>query len=315
MYNFKSHPTKRAPDVWDSAAFSSIFFASSFSCSQALSTPAHTQVTQAVGCLSSEKVSFVKGLNHVMEQAITYKFSKGIRQAKKRYVILSITFSIILFAFLFLNPMIKGFSLTARAGAGLYSFIVIGLSFYFSASRVLRKLSELSVYVFPDRLEREGSKQKEVFFWKDILRADILEYPSGETVSVKLKFMNKKVITLFGFEDMEVARKQISQYIPDKSLIHVKRTKVTWDNPAILILSCVLPLVIMLLIQGIGYYANLFFFAIVFFTTGLHTWIARPISIAQGKEWEKFETVMGILLIIFSIFLLAIPLVIFLVFN
>jgi len=41
--------TKRAPDVWDSAAFSSIFLASSFSCSQAESTPAHTQVTHTVG--------------------------------------------------------------------------------------------------------------------------------------------------------------------------------------------------------------------------------------------------------------------------
>jgi hypothetical protein len=35
--------------VWDSAAFSSIFLASSFSCSQSESTPAHTQVTQTVG--------------------------------------------------------------------------------------------------------------------------------------------------------------------------------------------------------------------------------------------------------------------------
>jgi hypothetical protein len=41
-------PTKRAPDVWDSAAFSSIFLVSSFSYSQAESTPAHTQVTQTV---------------------------------------------------------------------------------------------------------------------------------------------------------------------------------------------------------------------------------------------------------------------------
>jgi hypothetical protein len=45
----KSVPTKRAPDVWDSAAFSSIFLASGFSCSQTESTPAHTQVTQTVG--------------------------------------------------------------------------------------------------------------------------------------------------------------------------------------------------------------------------------------------------------------------------
>ena len=44
----KNRPTQRAPDVWDSAAFLSIFLASGFSCSQAESTPAHTQVTQTV---------------------------------------------------------------------------------------------------------------------------------------------------------------------------------------------------------------------------------------------------------------------------
>ncbi|MDP1624352.1 MAG: DUF2251 domain-containing protein, partial [bacterium] len=50
----KNGLTKRAPDVWDSAAFSSIFLASSFSCSQTESTPTHTQVTQTVGLLSEE---------------------------------------------------------------------------------------------------------------------------------------------------------------------------------------------------------------------------------------------------------------------
>ena len=41
--------TMRAPDVWESARFSSLFLASSFSCSQTESTPAHTQVTLTVG--------------------------------------------------------------------------------------------------------------------------------------------------------------------------------------------------------------------------------------------------------------------------
>jgi hypothetical protein len=45
----KGCPTKRAPDVWDSARFMSIFLDSAFSCSQAESTPAHMQVTQTVG--------------------------------------------------------------------------------------------------------------------------------------------------------------------------------------------------------------------------------------------------------------------------
>ncbi|NOT06250.1 MAG: hypothetical protein HOP27_16785 [Anaerolineales bacterium] len=53
----KKRPTKRAPDVWDSAAFSSIFLASSFSCSQAESTPAHTQVTQTVGWLRQNVIA------------------------------------------------------------------------------------------------------------------------------------------------------------------------------------------------------------------------------------------------------------------
>jgi hypothetical protein len=41
--------TKRALDAGDSARFTSIFLASSFSCSQAKSTPAPAPVTQTVG--------------------------------------------------------------------------------------------------------------------------------------------------------------------------------------------------------------------------------------------------------------------------
>ena len=56
----KSGLTKRAPDVWDSAAFSSIFLASGFSCSQAESTPAHTQVTQTVRCFLMTQTNLYK---------------------------------------------------------------------------------------------------------------------------------------------------------------------------------------------------------------------------------------------------------------
>ena len=60
--NIQNCLTKRAPDVWDSAAFSSIFYASSFFCSQAESTPAHTQVTQTVGTPLAQQVN--GKLNH-----------------------------------------------------------------------------------------------------------------------------------------------------------------------------------------------------------------------------------------------------------
>ena len=47
--SYKKRPTKRALDAGDSAAFSSIFLASGFSCSQTESTPAPAPVTQTVG--------------------------------------------------------------------------------------------------------------------------------------------------------------------------------------------------------------------------------------------------------------------------
>jgi hypothetical protein len=53
--------------VWDSAAFSSIFLASSFSCSQAESTPAHTQVTQTVGqALANQNMKIQAILSFIM---------------------------------------------------------------------------------------------------------------------------------------------------------------------------------------------------------------------------------------------------------
>ena len=63
-YQIESRRTKRAPDVWDSAAFSSIFLASSFSCSQAESTPAHTQVTLVVNNRARQRISVIYYQRH-----------------------------------------------------------------------------------------------------------------------------------------------------------------------------------------------------------------------------------------------------------
>ena len=56
------HPTKRAPDKWESARFRSIFLALSFSSSQAESTPAHLRVTQTVGTPRANQIKNIEGL-------------------------------------------------------------------------------------------------------------------------------------------------------------------------------------------------------------------------------------------------------------
>jgi len=67
---FISRPTQRAADWWDSAAFSSIFLASSFFCSQAESTPAHTQVTQTVGLQNNVKLAIFKICQVIYEDVV-----------------------------------------------------------------------------------------------------------------------------------------------------------------------------------------------------------------------------------------------------
>ena len=52
--------TKLAPDAGDSAAFSSIFLTSGFSCSRSGSRPAHQRLTQAVRWLLAEQISWLR---------------------------------------------------------------------------------------------------------------------------------------------------------------------------------------------------------------------------------------------------------------
>ena len=49
VFQTKNCPTPRAPDVWESARFRSLFLASSFFCSQTLSTPARRSSRKTLG--------------------------------------------------------------------------------------------------------------------------------------------------------------------------------------------------------------------------------------------------------------------------
>jgi hypothetical protein len=244
-----------------------------------------------------------------MEQAITYKPSRGIRRAKERYLTLSILLPVMLIAFLFLSPTTRDDSFATKAGIGFFLLVVLGLIFYFSSSITLRKLSELSISIFPDRFERESGKHREIFLWKDVQRVEILEYPNGEIASMKLALANQKTVYLFGFEDMATATKQIEEVISNEASIRRKRMKLNWDQPIIMILSGLLTLAIILGIQEIGESAYRFFNAFVSFSLGLYVLIFKPISSAQGKGWQKFEIGSGVLFIVVAVSNLALALI------
>lgn len=247
----------------------------------------------------------------MMEQGITYKLSKGIRQTKRRYITLAILLPIILIAYLFLTSMGISLSLNEKIGVGLFSFIVLGSSFYFSSTKALQNLSRISVHIHPDRLERKSRNQTEIFFWKDVSNAEIVELPSGEIATIKLTFANKKTIYLWGFEDMKSAANQIAESIHNKDLIHQKKSKINWGNPIIMILTGILTLAIILAADRMGTKAYYLFVAIFFLSFGLYVIFASPISSAQGKGYRKLELGMGVALLVFAIAILASDLLLF----
>jgi hypothetical protein len=214
------------------------------------------------------------------------------------------TLPVALIIFLFLSPINKDLSPAVNVYIGLFSFILIGLIFYFIAPKALRKLSELSVCIYADRLERIAPENREEFFWKDLLRVEISEYPNGEIILIKLTFVDKQIVNLFGFENMEMAANQIAQYLPVKSLIHRKRTKINWDNPLIMIANIVLPLIFILVIQKMGETTYYFFVALFYSAFGLYFLIASPILHTRGKSWRTLEIIIGTMFIVISIFVL-----------
>ena len=241
----------------------------------------------------------------MLEQITTYKLSKGIRQAKKRYVVISMMMFIILTTHSFLSPVTRHESFSENARIVLFVSIPLGLIIYFTASIGLRKMSELTVTIDGEKIERKGKKHSETFFWKDFLNGKVDEYPNGEISSIRLTFANNNRIILFGFEDMETAIQQITSYIPDQSHMPRKRAKINWDHPVSMIGMGVFAFAFMLILQEMGDKAIHFSVMVSNLGLGLYILFARPMVRVQGKGWKNIEKFFSIFLIIGSVLLLV----------
>jgi hypothetical protein len=240
----------------------------------------------------------------MIEQAITYKMSKGLRRAKERYIYTSILMAIMMVAFIFLSPLTKDDNLGIKVTVGFIALISIGIIFFVTATVSLRKLSELSISMFADRFERESRKHNELYLWKDVQRAEILEFPNGEIASIKLTLAQKKIVTLYGLDDMHTVAKKVEESIPTEASVHRKRMKLNWDQPSVIFITGMLTFVVILAIQEVGENAYRLFNALFYLSFGLYNFIARPISRVQGKGWMLFETIIGSLLSFGAIFTL-----------
>lgn len=208
----------------------------------------------------------------------------------------------------FLSPAARDERFVTKAGIALFLFVAMGLISYLISIIVTRKLSELSISMYPDRFERKSRREVEIFFWQDVTRADLLEYPNGEIATIKFTLANKRKVILFGLEDMQTAARQVEGALPAAAAMHRKRMKLNWDHPVFLILTVVVGLALFFAFQEIGERVFRFVSAILFFALGLSNLVFRPISAAQGKGWKPFETFYSILSLFGAVVILALEL-------
>jgi uncharacterized membrane protein YfcA len=90
---------------------------------------------------------------------------------------------------------------------------------------------------------------------------------------------------------------QIESAIPDKSMLRRKRLSVDWDQPWILVATMILMFLAILLIQRLGLDILQILNILFLIGFGLFTVVSRPISRSMGKRFEKFEIILGALMV------------------
>lgn len=237
------------------------------------------------------------------EQPIgVYRFPAGAfgyKQVLKIFAI-SLAFSFVIgWSYLFIGSL--PFLFETAVMAPLFMALVI----FITAVLVTRNLSELTLRIFPNRLEREDPKKKETYYWKDILQVEVKERKGGLIYSMKLDFSGGDVVALLGLDNMALAEQQIIQYIPDKDLVTRKRVQINWGNPVMIVLTgfIVLVMVPAFLESNEGAYWELIYW--FYLWLGLDFLITRPMSSTRGTRWKTFENVMGGLLVLLSVILIV----------
>ena len=233
-----------------------------------------------------------------MEQAETYQFSEeALKEAKQRILLWQLFFPVILAMFTFVSP-IMGNDLSIKLIVFVIELIFIEGLLIIPPAVMFGKMKELTLTLSSESVDRTSGKLTEKINYRDISRIDINEKPSGKITYIKAQSALKKPLYIHGFESMEVIAQHIEHNVADKSVLHRKRQAIDWNTPILQIATGILTVTAILLIQGLGNNAYNIFNMFLLFAVALFTLIFRPITSSAGKRFEKFEMIMGSLVLL-----------------
>lgn len=229
-----------------------------------------------------------------------YKFSEEtIKQRKKLMVLMALIMlvAMIIFTFILTGTMdIKDLKLFIKILSVMA--VIITLEIFIVSRIMFKKLRTLEIVLTENGIERRGGKFIELIQFKDLMKIKVSKEPSGKIAFIKLK-SSKKLFTVAGFENMDDLENEIKERVEDSTIIKIKKWKYNWNSNINSLYSAIIMTIIIVSIMKLG--SNVYYVFNKIFGIGLAIYFLtfRPISKNAGKRFRLFETIIGVLIIVF----------------
>lgn len=229
-----------------------------------------------------------------------YKFSEEtIKQRKKLMVLMALIMlvAMIIFAFILTGTMdIKDLKLFIKILSVMV--VIITLEMFIVSRIMFKKLRTLEIVLTENGIERRGGKFTELIQFKDLMKIKVSKEPSGKIAFIKLK-SSKKSFTVAGFENMDDLENEIKVRVEDTTQIKIKIWKYNWNSNMTSLYSAIVMTIIIALIMKFGLNIYHIFNKIFGIGFAIYFLVFRPISKNAGKRFRLFETITGVLIIVF----------------
>jgi hypothetical protein len=240
---------------------------------------------------------------------VSFPFSEGVLADRLRftYILAAGMVLLILVEMLFATD----FQVQRLAQFGLLFIIVassIGLLIILLNRYMFRRWRQMSLYLEPDGLMREAGTVRQKILWHSISKLRFRYNPWGDLRIIEVFTPSGSPLTLFGYDPMSEVAEIIKDRVQPGTPVEIKRHRVDWENPVIMVASIFAAALIFEAIRRLSgqvVFANIS--ALVQISFGVFFIAYGPLSRAN-PNLRRWELALGALIIVATSISLAIKL-------
>lgn len=232
-----------------------------------------------------------------MENVVFNYSEKTIKERKKIMLVMGIMMPVIMILTVIVLLYGKGSVNVLKLALFIVPAILfLSLELVIVSYVMFKKLRSTSLTVSTDGVERVGGKSKEFIKYSEITKFQVKSDKFGKLLFIKLN-VGKKVVTIYGFDNMELILKSLKENVVETLIISEKQYRVDWNSPVTAVIIMILTIGVLLPMMKFNISMYKIFNMIFPLALGLYFLFYKPISKAAGARFRIFEIVISCLMI------------------